>query len=81
MAFPYKHVLLIGATAGIGKALADRLVQEGITVTAVGRRKERLDEFISKHGESKAKAVQFDIAKTDETPKFAAEYFMPHSPS
>ncbi len=75
MAFPYKHVLLIGATAGIGRAMADRLVQDGVTVTAVGRRKERLDEFVSKHGESKAKAVQFDITKLDETPKFASEYF------
>ncbi|KAJ5219682.1 short-chain dehydrogenase/oxidoreductase [Penicillium chermesinum] len=42
MSFPYKHVLVIGATAGIGRALADRFVQTGLKVTAVGRRQERL---------------------------------------
>ncbi|KAF2678513.1 NAD(P)-binding protein [Lentithecium fluviatile CBS 122367] len=45
MSFPYKHVLLIGATAGIGKAMADHFISQGIKVTAVGRRKERLDAF------------------------------------
>ncbi|KAH7128255.1 hypothetical protein B0J11DRAFT_431887 [Dendryphion nanum] len=45
MTFPYKHILLIGATSGIGKAMADRFISENIQVTAVGRRQERLDEF------------------------------------
>ncbi|KAL2008470.1 hypothetical protein VTN00DRAFT_6664 [Thermoascus crustaceus] len=48
---------MVGATAGIGRAMADRLVEAGAKVTAVGRRKERLDEFVRKHGESKASAV------------------------
>ena len=73
MAFPYKHVLLVGATAGIGKGLADRFIKEGVKVTAVGRRQDRLDEFVKAHGESKADSVAFDISKLDQTPKFAAE--------
>jgi len=72
MAFPYKHVVLIGATSGIGKAMAEKLVNSGSKVTVVGRRKERLDEFVAQHGESKAKAVQFDIGKTAEASQFAA---------
>lgn len=73
MVFPYKHVLLIGATAGIGKGMADRLIEDGVKVTAVGRRKDRLDAFVGKHGESKAKAAVFDITNMDQVPQFAAE--------
>jgi NADP-dependent 3-hydroxy acid dehydrogenase YdfG len=73
MTFPYKHILMIGATSGIGKAMADRLVTAGIKVTAVGRRKDRLDEFVRAHGESRAGAVAFDISDVDNTPQFAAE--------
>ena len=70
MSFPYKHVLLVGATAGIGKAMADRFVAEGIKVTAVGRRQQRLDEFVEKHGSEKASGVAFDIADLDGIPRF-----------
>ncbi|EXJ85028.1 hypothetical protein A1O3_05703 [Capronia epimyces CBS 606.96] len=62
MAFPYKQVLMIGATAGIGAALADRLILEGVKVIAVGRRQERLDAFVQKHGKEKASAVRYDIS-------------------
>jgi NADP-dependent 3-hydroxy acid dehydrogenase YdfG len=64
---------LIGATAGIGKGMADRLIEAGVKVTAVGRRKDRLDAFVNQHGEGKAKAVVFDIANMDQIPTFAAE--------
>jgi short-subunit dehydrogenase len=37
MAFPYKHFLDIGATAGIGKALATRLIESRAKVAVVGR--------------------------------------------
>ena len=73
MAFPYRHVLLIGATSGIGKAMADRLIEAGAKVTVVGRRKDRLEEFTSKHGENKARAIPFDIGKREQIPQFAAE--------
>jgi NADP-dependent 3-hydroxy acid dehydrogenase YdfG len=73
MSFPYKHVLMIGATSGIGKGLSERLIQSGIKVTAVGRRKDRLDEFVSKYGESKAAGVAFDLANISKIPQFVAE--------
>lgn len=73
MAFPYKHVLLIGATAGIGKGMADILIDSGIKVTAVGRRQDRINEFIKQHGEAKASGAAFDIADYKKAPQFAAK--------
>jgi NADP-dependent 3-hydroxy acid dehydrogenase YdfG len=61
MSFPYKHALIVGATAGIGAALADKFILEGIKVIAVGRRQDRLDAFVQKHGPEKASGVQFDV--------------------
>ncbi|BAE59278.1 unnamed protein product [Aspergillus oryzae RIB40] len=75
MSFPYKHFLLIGATSGIGKAMADRLIESGAKVTAVGRRQDRLDEFVRQHGEDKASAMNFDISKTEQAPQFARDVF------
>lgn len=73
MAFQYEHVFMIGATSGIGKTMADRLIAAGAKVTAVGRRKIRLEDFVSRHGESKARAVPFDIGNLAQIPQFAAE--------
>jgi NADP-dependent 3-hydroxy acid dehydrogenase YdfG len=71
MAFPYKHILVIGATSGIGKAMADHFIAQDIKVTAVGRRKERLDAFVSTHGPEKASSTVFDITNLSEIPAFA----------
>jgi len=71
MAFPYKHVLIIGATAGIGAAMADHFIAQGIKVTAVGRRASRLESFVSKNGPEKASSIVFDISKLSEIPAFA----------
>ena len=73
MAFPYKKVLVIGATSGIGEALASRIVQNGSSVIVTGRRKERLADFVHKHGKDKATAVPFDITELDKIPNFAAK--------
>ncbi|KAF2652224.1 oxidoreductase [Lophiostoma macrostomum CBS 122681] len=78
MSFPYKHVLIIGATSGIGKSMADKLVTSGVSVTAVGRRKDRLDDFVNQHGSEKASSIVFDIAKQAEIPAFAAEALKTH---
>lgn len=70
MPFQYKQVLMVGSTSGIGAALADRLVQEGSKVVAVGRRQERLDSFVQKHGKDKASAERFDINDTGSMDRF-----------
>ena len=74
MSFPYKKVLVIGATSGIGEALAARLVQEKSRVIVVGRRQERLDAFVEKYGKDNASAVPFNILEHDKIPGFAARW-------
>lgn len=61
MSSPYKRVLLVGATSGIGAELADKFIQEGSKVIAVGRRQDRLDTFAKKHGAELASGVRYDI--------------------
>ena len=73
MSFPYKHVLLVGATSGIGRAMADHFIANGVKVTAVGRRQERLEDFVAKHDQETASGIAFDIAKLDEIPTFINE--------
>ena len=74
MSFPYRKVLVIGATSGIGEALAARLVQEKSRVIVVGRRKERLDAFVDKYGKDNASAMPFDVLELDKIPSFAARF-------
>ena len=64
---------MIGGTSGIGRAMADRLIKADVKVTAVGRRQDRLDDFVKSHGENKASAVAFDITKLDEIPQFVIQ--------
>lgn len=73
MPFPYKKVLVTGASSGIGRALASRLVQEGSSVIVVGRRKENLAEFVHEHGKDKASAVPFDVTELEKIPNFVTK--------
>ncbi|PQE28233.1 oxidoreductase short-chain dehydrogenase reductase family protein [Rutstroemia sp. NJR-2017a BBW] len=78
MVFTYKHILMVGATSGIGHAMAERLIEAGRKVTVVGRRKERLDEFVAKYGEEKTSAIPFDIGEIEKTPQFAKDTMTAH---
>ncbi|KIW98731.1 uncharacterized protein Z519_00394 [Cladophialophora bantiana CBS 173.52] len=71
MPFPYKKVVVIGATSGIGEALAKRLVEDGSSVVAVGRRKENLEALVQQYGYEKVQAVPFDITDLESIPNFA----------
>ena len=73
MPFQYKKVLVLGATSGIGRALASRLVKEGSSVIVVGRRKENLVEFVHEHGKDKSSAVPFDITELEKIPNFVTK--------
>ncbi|KAL5341122.1 hypothetical protein BJX70DRAFT_359642 [Aspergillus crustosus] len=75
MALPYKHYLAVGATSGIGLALATKLVESGAKVTIVGRRQERIDDFVKTHGAEKADGVAFDISRLEDIPEFAKSVF------
>ncbi|KAH7634014.1 hypothetical protein B0T09DRAFT_101597 [Sordaria sp. MPI-SDFR-AT-0083] len=70
MPFPYKTVLITGATSGIGQALAERMIASGVFVIAIGRRKERLDDLVKKHGSDKVAAEPFDISDLSALPNW-----------
>lgn len=74
MPFPYKTVLVTGATAGIGEALAERMIANGIFVIAVGRRKDRLDALVAKHGADKIAGEAFDVSNIDALGDWAKRY-------
>ena len=74
MPFQYKKVLVIGATSGIGEALASRFVKQGSYVIVVGRRKDKLEQFVHEHGKENASAVPFDITELQKIPNFVTKY-------
>lgn len=74
MPFPYRHVLVIGATSGIGLALAERMLSKGIKIIAVGRRQEKLNELQQKHGKDKVSTFAFDITNLEGIEEFASKY-------
>ena len=74
MPFQYKRILVVGATSGIGEALAAKFVEGGSKVIVVGRRKERLEDFVHKYGKDNATAVPFDITEMDKIPNFVTKY-------
>ncbi|TGO41579.1 hypothetical protein BHYA_0019g00080 [Botrytis hyacinthi] len=70
MPFTYKTVLVVGATSGIGLALTEKMLSEGVTkIIALGRRQDKLDELQKKHGDSKVSTVKFDITNLEGIPK------------
>lgn len=63
---------------GIGEAFANRLIEEGSFVIAVGRRKENLDALVKKHGHEKIQAIPFDITQLRSIPEFATNIINTH---
>lgn len=55
------NILITGATAGFGKAIAELLIANGHTVIGTGRRHAKLDEFAQQFG-SQFIPLAFDIA-------------------
>jgi len=56
-------VLVTGATAGFGEAIARRMVKDGYRVIATGRRRERLEALKAELGEALL-PVQLDVSDT-----------------
>ncbi|RPB09994.1 NAD(P)-binding protein [Morchella conica CCBAS932] len=80
--FPYQTILLLGATSGIGYAMAERFLAEGRTVILVGRRQARLEQIAQKYSdkckEGKLFWYTFDITKLDEIASWAAKITASH---
>lgn len=74
----YQKALIIGATSGIGEALAAKLVTSGTPVIIVGRRKENLDRFVQAHGADKVTALPFDVNDLAGIPSFAKSVIADH---
>lgn len=77
MPFQYSKILVLGATSGIGRALAARFIEEGSEVIVTGRRKENLDDFVGQHGD-RATAIPFDMTQLDKIPSFVADVTKSH---
>ncbi|CAF3478955.1 unnamed protein product [Fusarium graminearum] len=71
MAPLYKKTLVLGASSGIGEALAAKLIATGTKVIVVGRRRDNLESFVSKHGHENARAVVFDVTNLSAINEFA----------
>ncbi|RAR08965.1 NAD(P)-binding protein [Stemphylium lycopersici] len=78
MSLKYNKVLVLGATSGIGWALAEKIVQDGKHAIIVGRRQEKLDEFQKAHGSEKVTSYVFDITKLNEIPQFVKDVTTKH---
>lgn len=78
MSFPYEKILVIGATSGIGEALARKFLENDIKVVVVGRRKDKLDAFVSEHGSDRSAAKVFDISDLGNIPVFVKETMSEH---
>lgn len=75
MPFPYKTVLITGATSGIGQALVERMLTAGagIFVIAVGRRQERLDALLAKFGPGRIAIENYDVSNLAGLPAWTAK--------
>ena len=68
---PRKTAMIVGASTGIGAALAQRLVQEGYIVALLARRKDLLDDLcttLNAGGETRALAYAHDVTDTAAVP-------------
>jgi serine 3-dehydrogenase (NADP+) len=70
-----KTVWITGATSGFGAATVERFVAGGWRVIASGRRAERLQQLVERHGAEHVHAAPFDVR--DETAMHAAHAALP----
>ena len=67
------HVLITGASSGIGAAIADEYLRRGAAVTLVARRRDRLDAIAATAAEGRAHVIACDLAGHERAPAVAEE--------
>lgn len=60
-----KTILITGATAGFGAAAVARFIDSGWRVIATGRRAQRLQALVDRHGGERLHVAAFDIRDAD----------------
>ena len=60
-----RTVLITGATSGFGAAAVERFLADGWRVVATGRRAERLQALVERHGDARLHVAAFDIRDAD----------------
>jgi len=68
----WSRAIVIGASSGVGRALAERLVTSGAKVAVVARRFELLEDFKARHTE-RIFPYQHDVCNVEEVPALFAE--------
>jgi len=68
MNFEHKTILITGASTGIGKALAQKLLTIECNLALVARRKDLIESWVEEFGEitAKIKIVKCDVSKKDD---------------
>ncbi|CAK7273831.1 UV-damaged DNA-binding protein rad7 [Sporothrix epigloea] len=74
----YKKALIVGATSGIGEALAIKLAETGSRVVAVGRRVERLQALLGKAPHGMISTMVLDITDLPSIASFVKALFSAH---
>ena len=67
MKHPLRSVIIIGATSGIGRAVVERLANEGVRIGIAGRREERLKELQQRFGTERIRYCVMDVTKASAT--------------
>ncbi len=73
----FQHVLIVGASSGMGAALARRYAAGGARVALVARRRDRLEELAAsidaEYGEGRALVFPHDVRNRGEVPELFQE--------
>ena len=74
---PRRRAILVGASVGMGAALARKLAKEGYAIALIARQKDKLDalcaEINQSLGETRAFAYPHDVINYDEVPNLLQE--------
>jgi short-subunit dehydrogenase len=67
------HVLVTGASSGIGAATAEEYLRRGASVTLVARRRDRLDAIAARAPAGRARVIPCDLGDHDRVPRLVQE--------